>query len=369
MFLHGAGTVSGFNFSASWARKFKVYLPYHPGFGESADSAAITSIDDYVLHYLELLDHLELDKVRLVGLSLGGWIAATLATQNSHRLKKLVLVGPAGLRVPEHPTTDIFRLKPDELPSYLVQDLSVLAPYVPDPQGPDFLDFLVNDYHEMSSFARLAWERPYDPNLAKWLHRIDVPDAAALRRQRSDHAGAAVEDVGGVDSERRRCRSSRTRVTLCSMKKRRPPRRFWTFYPDSGSILPKRGRTPFSKRPREKGVRPLSRWEGYMANPVIKGIHHITLCASGAQEDVDFCTQVLGQRLIKQTVLFDGRYAHYHLYYANANAEVGSVLTTFPYKRVPGPPGFRTDFLHGVHGAKRGDQVLEGSSRPAQDRT
>jgi pimeloyl-ACP methyl ester carboxylesterase len=175
VFLHGAGTVSGFNFSGSWARKFKVYLPYHPGFGESADSAAITSIDDYVLHYLEFLDHLKLDKVHLVGLSMGGWIAATLAAQNSHRLKKLVLVGPAGLRVPEHPTADIFRLKPDELPAYLAHDLSVLAPFVPDPHGPDFLDFLVNDYHEMSSYARLAWERPYDPNLAKWLHRIRVP--------------------------------------------------------------------------------------------------------------------------------------------------------------------------------------------------
>jgi len=175
MFLHGAGTASGFNFSASWARKFRVYLPYHPGFGESADSAAITSIDDYVLHYLELLDRLELDRIHLVGLSLGGWIAATLATQSSHRLKKLVLVGPAGLRVPEHPTMDIFRLKPEEVPAYLVEDLNVLAPYMPDPSGPDFLNFLVNDYHEMSSFARLAWERPYDPNLAKWLHRIAVP--------------------------------------------------------------------------------------------------------------------------------------------------------------------------------------------------
>ena len=48
---------------------------------------------------------------------------------------------------------------------------------------------------------------------------------------------------------------------------------------------------------------------------------------------------MVGQRLIKQTVLFDGRYAHYHLYYANANAEVGSVMTTFPYKRVPGRIG------------------------------
>ena len=175
VFLHGAGTAAGFNFAASWAQSFTVYLPYHPGFGDSPDSAAITTIDDYVLHYLELLDHLELDKVRMVGLSLGGWIAATLATQNSHRLKKLALVGPAGLRVPEHPTTDIFRLKPDELPAYLVHDLSVLAPYVPDPHGPEFLDFLVNDYHEMSSFARLAWERPYDSRLARWLHRISVP--------------------------------------------------------------------------------------------------------------------------------------------------------------------------------------------------
>src|SRR5215468_884930 len=71
----------------------------------------------------------------------------------------------------------------------------------------------------------------------------------------------------------------------------------------------------------------------------ISGLHHITLCARGAQEDVDFLTRVLGLRLIKQTVLFDGRYAHYHLYYANANAEIGSVLTTFPYRRVPGRTG------------------------------
>ena len=71
----------------------------------------------------------------------------------------------------------------------------------------------------------------------------------------------------------------------------------------------------------------------------ITGLHHITLCARGAQEDIDFLTQVLGLRLIKQTVLFDGRYAHYHLYYGNANAEIGSVLTTFPYRSVPGRPG------------------------------
>src|SRR6202163_320138 len=72
---------------------------------------------------------------------------------------------------------------------------------------------------------------------------------------------------------------------------------------------------------------------------LVSGIHHVTVCASGAQEDVDFLTQVFGQRLIKQTILFDGRYAHYHLYYANADCQPGSVYTTFPFKRVPGRPG------------------------------
>src|SRR5580704_1104018 len=72
---------------------------------------------------------------------------------------------------------------------------------------------------------------------------------------------------------------------------------------------------------------------------LVKGLHHMTVCVAGAQEDIDFQTQVFGQRMIKQTVLFDGRYAHYHLYYANADAEPGSVYTTFPYGRVRGREG------------------------------
>jgi glyoxalase family protein len=72
---------------------------------------------------------------------------------------------------------------------------------------------------------------------------------------------------------------------------------------------------------------------------IVRGLHHMTVCVGGAQEDIDFQTKIFGQRMIKQTVLFDGRYAHYHLYYANANAEPGSVYTTFPYGRVKGRPG------------------------------
>ena len=72
---------------------------------------------------------------------------------------------------------------------------------------------------------------------------------------------------------------------------------------------------------------------------LVKGVHHITLCPGGAQEDVDFFTKVLGQRLVKQTVLMDGSIPIYHLYYANADVDLGSVATTFPYSRKPGRAG------------------------------
>jgi glyoxalase family protein len=65
----------------------------------------------------------------------------------------------------------------------------------------------------------------------------------------------------------------------------------------------------------------------------VNGIHHVTSGVSRAQEDIDFFTQVVGQRMIKQTVLFDGDKAIYHLYYANKHAQVGSVMTCFPFEQ------------------------------------
>ena len=72
---------------------------------------------------------------------------------------------------------------------------------------------------------------------------------------------------------------------------------------------------------------------------LIQGLHHVTLCAGDAQQDVDFFTGVMGQRLVKQSVLMDGRIPVYHLYYGNADADVGSIMTTFPYARRAGRAG------------------------------
>ena len=96
----------------------------------------------------------------------------------------------------------------------------------------------------------------------------------------------------------------------------------------------------------------------------LKGIHHITLCPGGAQEDVDFFTRVLGQRLVKQTVLMDGSIPVYHFYYGNADADPGSILTCFPYSRRAGPPRHRADRRHQLFGSGRVDAVLGGPLRP-----
>src|ERR1044071_3148936 len=74
-------------------------------------------------------------------------------------------------------------------------------------------------------------------------------------------------------------------------------------------------------------------------NYPLTGYHHITACAGGAQEDVEFFTQVVGLRMAKQTVLMDGTIPIYHLYYSNANLEPGPGMTTFPSPRKPGRPG------------------------------
>lgn len=66
---------------------------------------------------------------------------------------------------------------------------------------------------------------------------------------------------------------------------------------------------------------------------IIRGIHHVTAGVEGAQEDVDFFATIVGQRLVKQTVLMDGDVPIYHFYYGNQKAEIGTIMTSFPFKQ------------------------------------
>lgn len=180
VFFHGAGTFTGFAFAKAWAAHFRVLIPYHPGFGESAVDERMDSVQDYVMHYLELFDALGLEHLRLAGHSLGGWLAATLATQHPQRIERLALLAPIGLHVPEHPTADIFMVPPQELPTRLVanpQVLAALAAIEPD------IEFAVQQYREMTTLARIAWERSYDLKLPRYLPRLRMPTLVLWGRE------------------------------------------------------------------------------------------------------------------------------------------------------------------------------------------
>lgn len=62
----------------------------------------------------------------------------------------------------------------------------------------------------------------------------------------------------------------------------------------------------------------------------LKGLHHVTAVSKDPQVNTDFYQQVLGQRLVKQTVNFDDPFT-YHLYYGDRTGTPGHILTFFPY--------------------------------------
>jgi len=172
VFFHGAGTVTGFDRLLPLAERFRLVVPNHPGYGASADDPSINDIHDYIRHYLDLFDALEIDELTLAGHSMGGYMAATFAIYATSRVRRLALLSPLGLLDREHPTVDIFSIPDEELLGMLAADMSVFEGHVPMPPTPEFL---ADRYRESTSTARVFWKRPYDPKLVKWLHRLTMP--------------------------------------------------------------------------------------------------------------------------------------------------------------------------------------------------
>lgn len=79
------------------ARHFTVIAPDLLGHGQSAKPRADYSIGGYANGLRDLLTVLEIDRVTVLGHSLGGGIAMQFAYQFPHRTERIVLVGTGGL--------------------------------------------------------------------------------------------------------------------------------------------------------------------------------------------------------------------------------------------------------------------------------
>lgn len=173
LFLHGASGTSWLPFMNKLATKFDVIAPEHPGFGESDTPDWLDNVHDLAYFYLDLLDELKLKGVHLVGISLGGWIAAELAIRNTQRLASLTLVGAAGLYVAGVEQMDPFLCSDEQRLRDFFHDPARADEIVARVVRPEYEDIALKN---RSTVAKLSWQpRSHDPDLAKWLHRIDVP--------------------------------------------------------------------------------------------------------------------------------------------------------------------------------------------------
>jgi pimeloyl-ACP methyl ester carboxylesterase len=183
LFLHGAGGWPVWGaFMQSLAGKYDVLMPEHPGFGISGNPSWIRNVADVAMYYLDFLEALGGPPVHLIGHSLGGWISAELAVRNTARLKSLTLIAPAGVRVKGLPCGDNFIWSPEESARNRFHDQSFAdaALAAPPPSDAQVDEALQNAL----AAVKFGWEpRWFNPDLEKWLHRIDVPTHVVWGRE------------------------------------------------------------------------------------------------------------------------------------------------------------------------------------------
>ena len=171
--LHGAGGAVWLPFMKMLAARFEVIAPEQPGFGESGTPDWLDTVHDLAYFDLDLLAELDLERVHLVGLSFGGWVAAELAVRDTRRLASLTLVGASGLHVDGVKQIDPFLLTDEQRIRDLFHDQTCADAMVAQWLAPELADVAMKN---RASMAKLSWQpRSHDPHLHKWLHRIDVP--------------------------------------------------------------------------------------------------------------------------------------------------------------------------------------------------
>lgn len=174
LFLHGAGGWPAWlPFFDRLSQRYALTVPEHPCFGGSDDPPWLREIADLAMYYLDLLEQNFSAPVHVVGYSLGGWTAAEAAVRNTGRIASLTLIAPAGIRVKGVPTGDIFIWSPEEFERNRFHDQSLVAAAPQVPTSEEELDIALQT---RLAAVKFGWEpRLFNPDLEKWLHRINVP--------------------------------------------------------------------------------------------------------------------------------------------------------------------------------------------------
>lgn len=155
------------------AQNHTVYVPLIPGFGRTETVDWIFNMRDMAGWYLEALDDLGIGQVDVIGFSLGGWIAAEMATMSPSQFKSLTLVGAAGIKPPEGEIFDMFLVIAREYIEECIKDpantpeYETIYPEEPTPEQEEEWE------QAREGAVRLAWKPyMYYYTMPQLLHRL-----------------------------------------------------------------------------------------------------------------------------------------------------------------------------------------------------
>jgi len=179
LLLHGAGGNRGcLSYVRALSEQYTVYLPTHPGFGLSDRPEWIQNIHDLACFYTWFQEELDIERIRCIGFSMGGWLAAEMAAISRHSFSRLMLVDAVGIKPKKGEIKDIFIITPEELAGLSFYDTSQTPEYdaiynsSPTPEDRN----LTERDREMA--VRICW-KPYmhSPRLPYMLGRVSIPTA------------------------------------------------------------------------------------------------------------------------------------------------------------------------------------------------
>jgi pimeloyl-ACP methyl ester carboxylesterase len=158
--------------------RFTVYVPLLPGVGPSTGLEYLEDFQDVAIMELDYIEALGLREPVLMGLDLGGCIAAEVAARDSHNLSKLILIAPTGLWLDETPSPDFFAGGAAQIARFTWHDFEgarakglVPAP----PEGDDEMRrTMLERQKALTTSGKFLWPIP-DKGLKRRAHRIDIP--------------------------------------------------------------------------------------------------------------------------------------------------------------------------------------------------
>jgi pimeloyl-ACP methyl ester carboxylesterase len=184
----------GKNFGADyWANTLKamsgygyrVIAPDQIGFGKSSKPEMKYTFAMLVENTARLLDHLKLNRVVLVGNSMGGMLAVHFARKYPERVMALVLENPLGLEdytpsIPPQETSNLVKLEMAQTPaSYR----NFVKSYFPTDWKPEYERFveqfarvqLSGDYPRFAQVSALTYQMIYEGSIYNELPKLTVP--------------------------------------------------------------------------------------------------------------------------------------------------------------------------------------------------